>query len=198
MNKITVLSIVTAAVLFVGCGDDTKKAASEATAKVVESTKTAADSAGDVAKKAVDETADVVKKAGDAITEATDKAVKATKEAAEATKEVASKAADSVQKSVAEAATATKAAVADATGDDAGAAVFKKCAGCHGTDGKTKALGKSAEIAGESKEDLVTKISEYKAGTRDVAGMGALMKGQVASLNDEDIQAVAGYISNLK
>jgi len=198
MNKITVLSIVAAAVLFVGCGDDTKKAASEATAKVVESTKTAADSAGDAAKVAVDKTAEAVKKAGDAITEATDKAVEATRKAAEATEEAASKAADTVQKSVAEAAAATKAAVTDTSGDDAGAAIFKKCAGCHGADGKTKALGKSAEIAGEPKDDLVTKISEYKTGTRNVAGMGSLMKGQVASLSDADIQAVAAYISKLK
>ena len=184
MKKLTVLSIVVAGLLLSGCGDDTKKAASEATDKVVETTKEVASSAKDT-----------VKEAGDSISKATDKAVEATKEAAEATKEVASDAVDSAKESAVEAATAVKEAV---VGNSAGEAAFKKCAGCHGADGKTKALGKSAVIAGEPKEDLVLKITEYKAGTRNVAGMGTLMKGQVASLSDEDIQAVAEYISTLK
>ncbi len=61
-----------------------------------------------------------------------------------------------------------------------------------------KALGKSEVIAGQSKDDLIAKIKEYKAGTRNVAGMGALMKGQVASLGDADIEAIATYVSGLK
>ena len=81
--------------------------------------------------------------------------------------------------------------------NEAGKALYTKCASCHGPDGKTKALGKSEVIAGQSAPDLETKIAEYKAGTRDVAGMGALMKGQVATLSDDDIKAVAAYISTL-
>jgi len=74
---------------------------------------------------------------------------------------------------------------------------FAKCAGCHGADGKTAALGKSAVIAGQPAADLEKKIAGYKAGTLNVAGMGALMKGQVASMSDADIKAVATYISGL-
>ncbi|MBD3788953.1 MAG: c-type cytochrome [Campylobacterales bacterium] len=77
-------------------------------------------------------------------------------------------------------------------------AAYAKCAGCHGMDGKTKALGKSEIIAGQAEADLIAKINEYKAGSRNVAGMGTLMQGQVAMLSDEDIQAIAAYISNLK
>ncbi|WP_415406502.1 c-type cytochrome [Sulfurovum sp. CS9] len=165
MKKITMLSVIAAAVLFVGCGEDSKKAASEATAKAVESTK-----------------------------EVADKAVEATKEAAETTKEAAVKAVDSAEKAVGTAVAGAVDSIIDAAGKEA----YAKCAGCHGADGKTKALGKSPEIAGQSKEELVTKINGYKAGTINVAGMGNLMKGQVASMDDATIEAVSIYISTLK
>ena len=191
MKKITMLSVVAAAILFVGCGDKAKESANEATAKAVESTKEAASTTSDAVKEAADKAVDAVKEAGNAISKATEKAADATKEAAgkaaEATKEAASDAVAKVKEGAAAAATSV-----------AGAAAYAKCAGCHGADGKTKALGKSQVIAGQSKEELVTKINGYKAGTLDTAGMGTLMKGQVASLSDADVDAVAGYISTLK
>jgi len=183
MKKIIGLSLVAATLLFTGCGEDSKKAASEATAKAVEGTKAAANSAVDATKEAAD-------KAVEAAKEATEKAVEATKVAAEATKEAAAKAVDSTEKAVNKAV----AAVVDTTGKDA----YAKCAGCHGLDGKTKALGKSPIISGQSKEDLVSKMKGYKAGTRNEAGMGSLMKGQVASMDDATIDAVSAYISTLK
>ncbi len=79
-----------------------------------------------------------------------------------------------------------------------GAAIFKRCAGCHGAKGEKHALGKSQPIAGWDKAKLVEALKGYKAGTRNVYGMGAVMKGQVASLSDADIEAVADYISKLK
>ena len=180
MKKITMLSIVAAAVLFTGCGEKTKESATDAAAKAVESTKEAASSAVDAAKEAAD-------KAVDATKEAADKAVEATKKTVDATKEAATAAA----------ATAT-AAVADTATNVAGAAAYAKCAGCHGADGKTLALGKSPVIAGQSKEELVTKLNGYKAGTINVSGMGTLMKGQVATMDDAAIDAVSTYISTLK
>ena len=180
MKKIITLSLVAATLLFTGCGEDSKKAASEATTKAVESTKEAANSAVDATKaaadKAVEATKEVADKAVDAAKESTAKVVEATKEGV---------------------ATATE-AVADTANNVAGAAAYAKCAGCHGADGKTKALGKSPVIAGQSKEDLVSKIKGYKAGTRNEAGMGNLMKGQVASMDDATIDTVATYISTLK
>ncbi|NPA03537.1 MAG: c-type cytochrome [Epsilonproteobacteria bacterium] len=76
-----------------------------------------------------------------------------------------------------------------------GAALYKKCAGCHGLHGEKKALGKSAPIKGWDKEKIIEALKGYKAGTRNVYGMGALMKGQVASLSDADIEAIADYLS---
>ena len=176
MKKIITLSLVAATLLFTGCGEDTKKAAAETTTKAVESTKEAANTAVDATK------------------EAADKAVVATKEAAEATQEAAAKAVDDAEKAVG---TAVAGAV-DTIIDNAGKEAYAKCAGCHGVDGKTKALGKSPEIAGQSKEELVTNLNGYKAGTRNEAGMGNLMKGQVAAMDDATIEAVATYISTLK
>ena len=180
MNKTIILSIITAGVLLVGCGEESKKAAAETTTKAVETTKEAANNAVQATKEAAD-------KAVEAAKEATQKAVEETKEAAEATKEAASKAVDTVEK-----------AAGDAVADEEGAKLYAKCAGCHGADGKTKALGKSPVIAGQSKEDLMTKLNAYKAGTRNEAGMGTLMKGQVASMDDKSIAALAAYISTLK
>jgi len=220
MKKLTLMSIAVAAILLTGCNEKGKEAASETATKAVEATKTAADATAATAKETANEAQSAVEKAAKSISEATEKAVEATKQAAstvtdsakevvKASQETAEKVMESAQEATAEtidkakegvaaAATSVAAAVTETTQSAAGADVYKKCAGCHGVDGKTKALGKSAEIAGQSKEDLVTKITEYKAGTRNTAGMGALMKGQVASLSEDDIQAVAQYISTLK
>ena len=79
-----------------------------------------------------------------------------------------------------------------------GKALFAKCAGCHGADGKTKALGKSNIIAGLDAKTIEEDLKGYKAGTLNQHGMGGLMKGQVASYSDADIKAVAEYIHGLK
>jgi len=79
-----------------------------------------------------------------------------------------------------------------------GAALYKKCAGCHGAKGEKKALGKSAVIAGMDAAKVEELLKGYKAGTLNQHGMGGLMKGQVASYSDADIKAVAEYIHGLK
>ena len=92
-------------------------------------------------------------------------------------------------------AAAAPAAAADAA---AGKAKFAKCAGCHGQNGEKKALNKSEVIAGWDAAKVEEALKGYKAGKRNEHGMGGLMKGQVASYSDEDIKAVAAYISSLK
>jgi len=79
-----------------------------------------------------------------------------------------------------------------------GAAAYAKCAGCHGTNGEKAALGKSAIIKGQDAAKTVEQLKGYKAGTLDQHGMGALMKGQVASLDDAGIKEVADYIAAMK
>ena len=79
-----------------------------------------------------------------------------------------------------------------------GAALYAKCAGCHGQKGEKAALGKSAIIQGMDVAKLEELIKGYKAGTLNQHGMGALMNGQVKAMSDEDIKAVSEYISGLK
>jgi cytochrome c553 len=202
MKKITLLSLAVAALLFTACEEKTKKAAAEATAavnvaaeKAAEETKEKTAHAVEAAKEKVSEATEAVKQQASETTETVKKQASA---ATEAVKEAAEEASKAVQETTAKAVKATKEAVASVTGDTAaGEAAYAKCAGCHGKDGKTKALGKSEEIAGQSAADLEKKLAEYKAGTRNVAGMGSLMKGQVASLSEDDIKAVSAYISGL-
>ncbi|MDD5360203.1 MAG: c-type cytochrome [Sulfurovaceae bacterium] len=75
--------------------------------------------------------------------------------------------------------------------------LYAACAACHGADGKTAALGKSAITAGQAKDVLLTKMKGYKAGTINLTGNGPVMQGQMANLNDEQMEALAEYISKL-
>jgi cytochrome c553 len=224
MKKLVVLSLAAAAVLFSGCGEETKKAAGEAatavekTAEVaVEETKEATSEVAASAKEKMDEAVEATKETVAPVVAAAEEqvaeATEAVKEAVSSEETNASDTAVDAEESeapAAEAATEEESAPVEneetnasteeetaAIDTEAGKALYVKCAACHGADGKTKALGKSAEIAGQSAADLEMKIAEYKAGTRDVAGMGAMMKLQVAGLSDEDIKAVSAYISTL-
>lgn len=78
-----------------------------------------------------------------------------------------------------------------------GASLYKKCASCHGAKAEKKALNKSQIIQGWSKEQLVASLKGYKDGSYGGA-MKGLMKGQVASYSEEDIEAVSEYITTLK
>lgn len=78
-----------------------------------------------------------------------------------------------------------------------GAALYSKCAGCHGSQGEKKALGKSKVINEMSKEDLVTALNGYKDGSYG-GPMKGLMKGQVANLSVEDIEVLVLHITDTK
>jgi serine/threonine protein kinase len=78
-----------------------------------------------------------------------------------------------------------------------GAALYAKCAGCHGQNGEKRALGKSAVIGGQSAMRIRMQLKSYRAGTRNRHGFGALRRGQVMNMSDTDIRTVANYISGL-
>ncbi len=67
------------------------------------------------------------------------------------------------------------------------------CAGCHGKNFEKHAMGKSKVVKNMSKADIVAALKGYKTGTYGGA-MKGIMKGQVASLSDADIQAMADSI----
>lgn len=79
------------------------------------------------------------------------------------------------------------------TGTMVFAAGTTACVGCHGAAFDKTALGKSKVVKDMAKEDIVAALKGYKAGTYGGA-MKAVMKGQVASLSDADIEAIAAEI----
>ena len=66
----------------------------------------------------------------------------------------------------------------------------KKCEACHGADFEKAALGKSKIVKDMTKADIEKAIKGYKDGSYGGA-MKGLMKGQVATLSDDDIKAIA-------
>jgi len=64
------------------------------------------------------------------------------------------------------------------------------CAGCHGASFEKKAMGVSKIVKDLSKDDIKKALHGYKDGTYGGA-MKTLMKGQVASLDDATIEAIA-------
>jgi len=169
MKHSTLLSLVAATVLFTACGEETQKVVEEInTTKVTEAVKTDTVNAAETAKANIKEAAETAKVV---VAEKAVEAAEAVKEKAEALKESATPVAP---------------------------AAYAKCKACHGADGKTKALGKSAVIAGQDKAALIESLKAYQAGTKNVTGMGSLMKGQVATMTDEEIEAVAEYLSQVQ
>lgn len=75
-----------------------------------------------------------------------------------------------------------------------GAALYKKCAACHGVSGEKAALGKSKIIKDMSAAEIITALKGYKDGSYGAASK-AIMKGQVGSLNDAQISALAAHIA---
>ncbi len=187
MKKSTLLSLVAATVLFAACGEETQKVVAEVNkTEVAEAVKKDTLNAAEAVKSKITEAAEVAKVEAEEITDA------AVKTAAEATV----KAAETVKEKAEE---LNETATANMVSDTPEApAAYAKCTGCHGANGKTKALGKSAVIAGQDKAALITSLKEYRAGTKNVAGMGSLMKAQVATMSDEEIEAVAEYLSKIQ
>ena len=83
-----------------------------------------------------------------------------------------------------------------------GEALFKKCAACHGAKAEKSYLNKVPVLTTLDKEARIADMKAYKAGTvnggKGKFGMGGVMKGQMATLSDEDMAAVNDYISTLK
>lgn len=202
MKKFTLLSLIAASMLFTACGEKTDKAVEETPAVVEEAVKEDTASALNDAKKALAEAAEATKaKAAEIAETAKVEAEKMADSAAEKAAELKTSAQESISDAtdtIKEKAEKVSDAASEAIASISAPAAYAKCKGCHGADGKTVALGRSAVLAGQDKATLIASINEYKAGTRNLAGMGSLMKGQVISMSDADIEAVAEYLSSVK
>ncbi len=89
-------------------------------------------------------------------------------------------------------------AVCIASASQSGAEIFKRCGVCHGDKGQKHSLNLTKFIAGMDKSNVVEILKQYKAKERNKYGLGTMMQGQAAKLSNEDIEAVATYISNLE
>lgn len=69
-----------------------------------------------------------------------------------------------------------------------------KCAECHGADGKDSAISGKA-IAGDTA--VLTKLTGYKAGSFG-GDQKATMQASLEGLNDDQMKAIAAYVTTLK
>ncbi|OOZ42362.1 cytochrome C [Solemya pervernicosa gill symbiont] len=82
-----------------------------------------------------------------------------------------------------------------------GEALFKNpakggCTACHGKDGKTTILPQYPKIAGQNEAYVLQQLKDIKSGARN-NGMTAAMKGIMHLVNDEEMAAMAKYISTM-
>ncbi len=136
-------------------------------------------------KKGVNSVADEVKKGADTLS----------KKVVEETKKVEDKIEES-KKSLSNVLADVKKDVTNEVDNKKGELLFAKCKACHGVNGELKALNQSQIIKGWSVEKTIKALKGYKDGSYG-GKMKGVMKGQVSSLSDKEIEAVAKYISNL-
>ncbi|WP_027368730.1 c-type cytochrome [Desulfocurvibacter africanus] len=70
------------------------------------------------------------------------------------------------------------------------------CSRCHGDQAQSRAYGVSQVIANMSAEEIEQALRGYRAGTYGGAFKG-VMREQAGSLSEEEIPAVAAYVSAL-
>ena len=80
-----------------------------------------------------------------------------------------------------------------------GAKLFaeKTCTACHGKDGKKTLMPDYPKIAGQNKAYIEKQMKDIKSGVR-ANGNSAAMKGVMEIVNDEEIKALAEFVSQMK
>ena len=80
-----------------------------------------------------------------------------------------------------------------------GAALYtaKMCQTCHGPEGKSPIMAMYPKLDGQNKEYLLAQMKDIKSGAR-ANGMSMAMKAMVANVTDEELAAIADYLSNVK
>ncbi len=72
----------------------------------------------------------------------------------------------------------------------------KTCFACHGKDANTPILPIYPKIAGQNRDYLAAQMRDIKSGDR-ANGQSAAMKGVMHLVSDEEIDAIADYLSTL-
>ena len=80
-----------------------------------------------------------------------------------------------------------------------GAALYKDktCNACHGPKGDKPLMPNYPKVAGQNAAYIEQQMKDIKSGARS-NGQSAAMKGVMHLVNDEEIKAIADYLSKLK
>lgn len=70
----------------------------------------------------------------------------------------------------------------------------KACLSCHGPDGRTPLLPIYPKVAGQNADYLYNQLRDFKNGSRS-NGQAAVMLGLMASLNEEEMRALADWLA---
>jgi cytochrome c len=99
---------------------------------------------------------------------------------------------------VAFATAAPSGASAEDTAAPNGEALYQErtCIACHGPDASTPILPEYPKIAGQNEAYILRQIRDIKSGARN-NGNTAAMAGVLHLVNDEEIEALAKYLSGL-
>jgi cytochrome c len=91
------------------------------------------------------------------------------------------------------------AGAASAEGSEDGAKLYaeKTCIACHGPDAKTPILPEYPKLAGQNAPYLLRQMTDIKSGARN-NGSTAAMAGIMHLVNEQEMQALADYISKLQ
>ena len=80
-----------------------------------------------------------------------------------------------------------------------GASLYKTktCIACHGPEGRKPIQPNYPRLAGQNKAYLLQQMKDIKSGARN-NGNTAAMKGVMHLVNDQEMEAIADYLSKLK
>lgn len=73
----------------------------------------------------------------------------------------------------------------------------KTCWSCHGKDAKKTLMPNYPRLAGQNAAYAEAQMKDIKSGARN-NGQTAAMKGVMGLVNDEEMKAIAQYLSSLK
>ena len=73
----------------------------------------------------------------------------------------------------------------------------RACHACHGADAKTTVLPVYPKLAGQNAPYLLEQMKAIRDGTR-TNGLSAAMRPLMASVTDEEFQAIADWLAGLK
>lgn len=72
------------------------------------------------------------------------------------------------------------------------------CAACHGPTGAGNSAAEFPRIGGQNAGYTANQLNNFKGGERGASGKGQMMAAVASKLSDQEIQALASYVSGLQ